>query len=125
MLLKLRFNFRKLVECLVLGQFVVNQLIHVCPAARTTCMGLRDDRWYPLWCMLLDSTCVQVTITTLVSWTLPGWWRIGPCCIVCMLAPSAAPGMLVNAWRQHGPQAESLMWSLHALQLWVFRVSQR
>ena len=30
-LLKLRFNFRKLVECLVLGQFVVNQIIHVRP----------------------------------------------------------------------------------------------
>lgn len=40
MLLKLRFNFRKLVECLVLGQFVVNQLIHVRRAARSTCACL-------------------------------------------------------------------------------------
>ena len=28
-LLKLRFNFRKLVECLVLGQFVVKQVLQV------------------------------------------------------------------------------------------------
>ena len=39
-LLKLRFNFRKLVECLVLGQFVVNQLIHVRPCCLQFLRGL-------------------------------------------------------------------------------------
>ena len=31
-LLKLRFNFQKLVECLVLGQFVVKQVLQVRPS---------------------------------------------------------------------------------------------